>query len=359
MKLQTILTQLVLLGPILLTQSRNVILTQKGYAISTSQSGGLITNAPDGTITETSLPKGITGLHDVATDKTNQKLIFAISATSNRVCSYTLDTSAAAASNPLTLVGCPSTTVSTSPFMGLAVNGGTLVVSGGTGGVSVFTYNIQTGVINTTPVTRNNGSTGVIGYPDVMMVTPRVAAFSTDFTDNPRFGTDIVRINLNTGLLTQLRDFRVQDSLNFQFSISPANFPLVNALYRNGRNRFMYTANGSMTVQNPMENGVLQTLTGAPAGFRAVTVAVNKNRKAVIFGLWNGTISQVIVYNISNPKRPSAPRVQSVNRFLSGRITSISSDGMSIVMVGENGNNIVRCRITPQRRIRMCQSAAP
>ena len=205
-------------------------------AVATTSSGALVTREGD-TLTPIPVPTGVSGFQDLSIDVDNDSLLFALDVSSPRVCSYTLESATS-----LVLNNCVGSSFNTAPFSGVSARGGTLVVSGGTGGVTVFDYDTSTGLLQETPRVQNQ-FLPVIGFPDVLMISPTQAAMSADIGGTPRFGTVILDIQGTS--LTQVGEFRMEDSLGFDLVVSPANFPFVNAIYEAGSSDiYMYTANG-------------------------------------------------------------------------------------------------------------------
>ena len=167
----------------------------------------------------------------------------------------------------------------------------------------------------------------VIGHPDVTLVSPSLAALSTDFSGGgARFGTQMATID--GGSVVFGADFRVEDSLGFDLALGPANFPLVNAAFQG---RYLYTANGAMQVQDLQTNTI--AVMDRPAGFEAVTVAVNEARAVAVFGGVAGDSSRLLVYDLSSD--PMDPKITTVgSEFdVDGRITSVASGGDVVAYV--------------------------
>ena len=186
----------------------------------------------------------------------------------------------------------------------------------------------------------------VIGHPDVTLVSPSLAALSTDFSGGgARFGTQMATIE--GGSVVFGADFRIEDSLGFELALGPANFPLVNAAFQG---RYMYTANGAMQVQD-LETGEVRVLDPLPdlaeaacggdeaceeafnLEFQAVTVAVNEARQAVVFGVLDESGGTGIFY-FGLEKDPMSPtRFALLEINPSARITSIATGGDVIAYV--------------------------
>ena len=139
-----------------------------------------------------------------------------------------------------------------------------------------------------------------------------------------RFSEGAVKFWFRTGA-----DYRVQDSLGFDLALGPANFPLVNAAFQG---RYLYTANGAMQVQD-LETNTIAVL-DRPAGFEAVTVAVNEARAVAVFGGVAGDSSRLLVYDLSSdPMDPTMINPEGSEFDVDGRITSVASGGDDIAYV--------------------------
>jgi len=289
----------------------------------------------------------MTSFADVAIDPTNESLVFALSTEGLMVCSFLLSET----EETLQLVGC-SGTFSVSPFCGVSAYGGTLMISGGTGGFTVYEYDRQTGQIEDSPALLNQRFPGIIGHPDVVLVDSGLAALSTDFSGgSSRFGTQMVTIDAPGASASFGLDYRVQDTLGFDLTVQPANFPLVNAIYRarDGRT-IMYTANGPMQVQDLSSSGVA-VLTGAGTGFSAVTVAVHQAKRLLIVGgVLSAGGSRVFVYDLSvDPMNPTLVNSQAAGT--GERITSIAAGGNVAAFVTTDNPGTIQFLDLPQGAI--------
>jgi len=313
-----------------LSLAQNVAMTRSGVAVATSSAGGLLVRVGEAE-TLVDPPQDISAFTDVSMDAQNESLVFALSVSPPRICSYTLVEESTVTS--VTLVNCVGSTFAVSPFCGISALGGTLVISGGTGGVSVFDYNTQSGLLQDTARVENF-SLQVIGNPDVVMVTPAQAALSSDIGGSPRFGTIILEID--DTLLTPVGEFRNPNSSGFDNTISPSNFPFVNAVFMENESTWLYTAHGGMTVQNVNVDGGTVEIAAPEDGFQAVTVSVNPIEKKVVFGgLLNGG-SIIYAYNIVDPTTVTLMGVMQVG----GRITSVATSNGVVSYVEEGGSTI-------------------
>jgi len=303
-------------------KAKNVVMTSSGIAIAANGpgGGGLVLRQSASTSSVQSLPPGISSFDDVSIDAENEALVFALSTTSRRVCSFTLS------GDDLSLANCVGNgdNFAVSPFCGVSALDSTLIISGGTGGLTIYQYNPVSGVISTSPRVLNS-DLGVIGHPDVVLVNAGLAALSTDFSGGgARFGTQMLSIQGNS--VNFGRNFRVQNGLGFSLAQGPANFPLVNAIYETSTSTYMYTANGPMQVQEPLSTNTIDVLSGRPNGFSAVTVAVNTAKKIAVFGGVNASGgSQILFYDLSvDPRNPNLMKSIPITNQ---RITSIASGG--------------------------------
>jgi len=310
-------------------KANNVAMTSTGIAIAATGNGGLIVQpSASGQPVVQPLPTGIQSFDDVSIDAQNEALVFALSVVAQEVCSFSLLGVA------LTPVNCVGGNFGVAPFSGVSALDSTLVISGGTLGVTVYDYNGQSGSIANSPAVLNL-NLGVIGNPDVVLLDSDTVAFSSDLgSGTPRFGSLLATIDKNAGTVTQFRSFRIFNSLEFNLFVKPANFPLVNAIYETNTNTYMYTANGPMNAQEPLVSDAIQVLSGAPNGFNAVTVAVNTAREILVFGGVDssGGNGQILFYDLSvTPENPTFMSSVSVM----GRITSVASGGNTVAITSQ------------------------
>lgn len=320
------------LGFLTLCLAQNVAMSSSsaGVAVATAaSSGGLLTRLGE----EESLlfppPDGISTFTDVSIDADKDGLVFGLSVSPPQVCSYSLDQTGS-----LTLINCSAASFATSPFCGISAVGGTLTISGGTGGVTVFDYDADTGTLEETPRLLNFRM-DVIGNPDVLMITPTQAAFSSDIGDSPRFGTIVAEISSDA--ITTRAVIRNPNSSGFDNTITPSNFPFVNAVYSG---TWLYTANGGMSRANlslaSRESTGIE-ISSPDASFQAVTVAVNEEQDKLVFGglLGNGQ-SVIYSFDIMDPENPVLSETMEVD----GRITSVASSGSVVAYVVQGGVTI-------------------
>eukprot|EP00984_Skeletonema_dohrnii_P021565 scaffold10816_cov149-Skeletonema_dohrnii-CCMP3373.AAC.5 len=299
-------------------QARNIVTTNNGIAIATTNQSGLrrslVTydaNTSQQDVHQFSnLPNTIRGFDDVALDSDGDVVAFAIDASSGLVCSFNLSarSSTRRGKVSLQLIGCTTQRVSTSPFVGIDAQRGTLVVSGGTGGVSTFRYDTSTGRLSSRPTIRNQ-SLNEIGHPSVTLVSRNMAALCTDTRSG--FGITIANINQSSRSLDRSRSY-------------------------------LYVANGPVTVQNPRRNGS-PTVVNVPNGFEALTVDVNSDRSIAVFGgvIQNGARSAYLELDISDPLNPKVVTMEVVSGQGRGRITGVASAGQDIFYVFDDDSSSI------------------
>lgn len=254
------------------------------------------------------LPSGITSFADVAVDPTDENKVFALSTAEQQVCSFLLD------GTSLAFVNCVGNSFAVSPFAGVSAYEGSLIVSGGVGGLTVYDYNVQNGQIDAQPRFSNVQLQNVVGHPDVLLISSELAAMSTDFSNPRGFGT--MMVDLSGSSPQRVRDFRVANSLNFDLSRGPANFPLVNAYYET--ESIMYIANGALTAQDPFVTGSTMDLSSFISN-RAMTCAVDTPSSMLVVGEENNDNFFVEIFNIADPSSPELLQQMEV----SGRLTSV------------------------------------
>ena len=218
-------------------EARNIVATPDGVAVATTDQGGrrrdLVTYGESAQQVHQfpDLPGAVRGFDDVAVDQDSARdgraIVFAIDADSALVCSFRLSFRRQVRDGRVSMrfIGCSTQGVSVNPYVGIAAQGGTLVVSGGTGGVSIFRYNTSTGRLDDRPTIRNR-DLGQVGHPGVTMISRDMAALCTDSRRSNRsgsseFGLTIANINTGTRSVRDARFFRVPDTVGFDYAIQP------------------------------------------------------------------------------------------------------------------------------------------
>lgn len=355
---------------------RNIVATPDGVAVATvatTDQGGrrrdLVTYGDAQQVHQfPDLPGAVRGFDDVAVDQDSARdgraIVFAIDADSALVCSFRLSSRRQVRDGrvSMSLIGCSTQRVSVNPYVGIAAQEGTLVVSGGTGGVSIFRYNTSTGRLDDRPTIRNR-DLGQVGHPGVTMISGDMAALCTDFRrSNPsgssEFGVTIATINTGTRSVRDARFFRVPDTVGFDYAIQPANFPCDSSVYDDvaGGKSYLYVANGQATVQDPRRNMSPKIVRALPAGFEALAVDVNPSRTVAVYGgvIDNGRSSAYVILDISDPLDPrfvSMEVVKTNGRRGQGRITGVASAGRYIMYVFDDDDTTInRARIRNSSR---------
>lgn len=324
----------------ILVDGQNVAATSSGVVIATNGGdNGLLVSMVTGDDRQqfeiTNFGGGVSffsSFDDVSIDPINENLVFALSTTAFTVCSFLLDGTTTDGSSALELLGCVGV-FSVSPFCGVSAYGGTLMISGGTGGFTVYEYDQQSGLIMDPPTLLNQQFPNIIGHPDVLLINANLAALSTDFDGgSSRFGTQMASIDASRTSVAFDSDYRVENTLGFELILQPSNFPLVNAIYRSSvANLLMYTANGPMQVQD-LSSSEITVLVGAPDGFSAVTVAVNQAKQKLYFGgVLSSGGSLILAYDLSDD--PFNPTLVETKQAAEQRITSIASGGDALAFM--------------------------
>jgi len=310
---------------------RNAIIARNGSTVACFGSDGLRVRLSDGTVITQALPNGVASFDDITRDG---RIIFALSTTSRVICSYRQR-----GNGSLKRRNCVgSGNIATSPYCGISAKGGNLIVSGGTGGFSYFTYK-NSGKIRSSPRILNEQVTGVIGFPDVTMISRNLIAFSTDFStsnQSQRFGVLIASIGKDRQV-TMVRNFRINGS-GFANALSPANFALRNAVLKNDSGTYLYSAHGVMTVTDPTQDGFAQVISVDLDGFQAVTVTVNESGNRVYFGGVLGNDSVVLEFNVQQPMAPMLVAIL----FAQGRITSVAASSKVVTYLRNENNSRIR-----------------
>ncbi len=326
----------------MIADGQNVAATSSGVAIGTNggNNGLVVSMAINGERQQleiTNFGGGVSfssSFDDVTIDPINESLVFALSTASMTVCSFVLDGTATDENSVLQLVNCVGI-FSALPFCGVSAYGGTLMISGGTGGFTIYEYDQQSGQITDMPTLLNQLFPNVVGHPDVVLVNANLAALSTDFLAiTSKFGTQMASIDATRTSVTFGSDYRVQDSLGFQLFVEPSNFPLENAVYRSSatsRMPLLFTANGPMQVQD-LASSEINVIGGAPNGFSAVAVSVHQARQKLYYGgvLASGG-SMILIYDLSED--PMNPTLAETKQTDNERITSIASGGDVVVFM--------------------------
>ena len=155
----------------ILVDGQNIAATSSGVAIGTNGgNNGLVVSTPIGgerrQLQITKFGGGVSifsSFDDIAIDPINESLVFALSTASMTVCSFLLDGTTADENSILQLVGCVGI-FSTLPFCGVSAYGGTLMISGGSGGFTIYEYDQQSGTITDTPTVLNQLYPNIVGH---------------------------------------------------------------------------------------------------------------------------------------------------------------------------------------------------
>jgi hypothetical protein len=294
----------------------------------------------------------VAGFDDVTNDPSDPSTIYALSTEDSTVCRFIIQDDAA-----LSPLDCVFVFDDVKAYSGISASNGTVVMSGGSKGFTVFDF---TGArpFNDSGIFINVQLPNVVGQYDVLMITPTLAAFSTNFGDsaagNSSFGTMIV--DLSGDEAQERYNFRVDLSLQFTFAIEPSNFALENALYETPcGTSFLYTANGALTIQETFKSNSTKEI--VIPNFRAVTSAVNQELGLLVLGgADDDAIFQIQVHSLLDPHSPSL--LESFEGV--GRVTSVASAGnvVAYTTVNADGASYNLTTLASNTTVPQC-SAAP
>lgn len=259
---------------------RNVRISPTGLVVSTCSRRGLETIADNQNAVAYALPLGVDSFDDVTID---DRFIFALDIQRRTICTYQIMDD-----NEIVSSSCYATdSWRAGAYGGISCRQGVCAIAQGDHGMAIVEYNTTSGKIQGSPRVVNHLFDNVNGFYDVEVINASLAAMSTHFRNGihvfrPRYGT--VLVDLNT-FENQKDNFRIRENaLRTSRAVEPSNFALVNAIHiklRDG-NTFLYTAHGSMTVQN-VDEGESSTVIEDPylgGKFRAVTVAISSGLAA-------------------------------------------------------------------------------
>lgn len=224
--------------------------------------------------------------------------------------------------NEPTLISGP-VTVPVGPFAGVSAGGGRVVVSGGTGLLTVRNYNTGTGALGASVASFDAG----IGQPDVLVSPDGSRAFiSTDFAGSvggAGFGITTIALNNPPIAPTLLSRTGLPGSGFTAGNQSPANFPIESAIV----NGLLVTAHGGGLSRIDMNGNLLGT---SPLGFSGVNVDDAGDSLFIV-----GAGRNVAEMDLSNPASPS---IVSSDSFLApGAFSGVSAGGVFVAIASNAG----------------------
>jgi hypothetical protein len=309
-----------------LAKGSNVAISSDGVAIIAGEGlDGLVSrqlpNGEEQIYAIQDLTDTITGFDTVTIDPDNPTLLFALGQNDRQVCSFIIQEDAS-----LQVVNCVFGFL-VSPYSGISVKNGSLVVSGGEAGFTVYSY--ESDAMISGLVTVGNSEllhTKLLNaamHPNVIHLSQTFAAISTEFDDSS-YGTMVVDLTVPE----EVGFFKVQNSLGTNLALPPANFPLQSALYTSllESQTVIFTANGAMTVQDPFTPDSTRELT--LPGFSVFTLAVNQEKHMLVLGGVDDDSGnfRIEIYSIANPTQPEKYFVAAT-----GRLTSVATQGDLVV----------------------------
>jgi len=335
---------------------RNVAVTSNGVAVTTTGSGLMTAKTGLGQMIH-DLPDGVTELGDVAIDTFNESLVFALDFTNSTVCSFKLD------SLDLTLIGCtPTNSFGTSFFSAISVMGGTAVVSCGCvvceseGGLTVFQYDTETGQLDSSPRIRNF-EFDVTGQFNSVLITPTLVWINTHLLGGDfDYVHRVVELDLDEDAKTPVSlvgdsSITIDDNLQSLW-IPPYFFPFSSAAFTHdspnstAETTYVYSTYGpgfaarAGNINNMTEDIVNSTrfddvFGEENPGVPAIALAVNQEKALLVVGGYNETSNSSFLglFNVSEPMEPEPMETVPI----SGRITSVASEGNVIAISTESG----------------------
>lgn len=200
--------------------------------------------------------------------------------------------------NPLQpTLASPPVTVDVGPFAGVSAANGRVVVSGGTGQLSAYSYT-PNGSLSNNRVTIDLG----IGQPDVIVSSDGGLAFvSTDFSgfvDGEPFGLTVLDLT-NVPTSVSILDRVGIDGAGFSPGVSsPANFPVEAAVA--GNTLYMAFGDG-VTVFDFSNPGNVQTVAEISLPNNPVNVDVFNDQLFVIGNSPTPTLATIDIANLAAP----------------------------------------------------------
>jgi hypothetical protein len=329
--------------------SRNIAIASDGSVIATSRDKGSLKLQVLGSSTiSIGFPRDqIASIDDISIS--DDGYLFGLSVYNNPplLCSFRIVTA-----NVIPL-GCAPGDYSVTKYTGVSCNSGKCVISGGTGGFTVFDYNRDTGALSS------------------IMRCFKCPAQETDEVDveNPDF-VDVEVFDSRRAVLSTLSGAKtlsvILDLITFQMTVShevpnpvveavaqtPTGYPCVSDFFITETGiSYLFTACGSITVQQAFAMNstvILETPTDL-SDYQAITLSVDTTAgKLVVGGTgFSGTLigSYISVYNIdiSDPSSTTLDAVQAVP----GQILSVAANVNRIAFVNADNEEIQPIEITP------------
>ncbi len=219
-------------------------------------------------------------------------------------------------------------TVPVGPFAGVSAAGGRVVVSGGTGLMTIRNYDVGTGALGS--------STSIdlgIGQPDVLLTAGGSQGLvSTDFAGSvggSGFGITITALNdPPTASTVQSRVGLLGSGFTAGFA-SPANFPIESALLPG--DLFLTAHGGGVSLIDRTTGAIVNTI---DPGFAAVNIDTDGSTAAVV---GNGRLRLI---DYATPTSPALGATQ----VLGGTLTGVAIDPAFVVIAANAGGVIVQPR---------------
>ena len=254
---------------------------------------------------------GLDAVHDIATDRA---LVVGLDADEGSVQAWV------ATADGLEPAG-SAVAVDVGPFAGVSTSRGRVVVSGGTGLLSVLTLDFADGLSG--PISTIDLG---VGQPDVLLDPDRPVAYvSTDFAgvfDGQTFGISVVDLQGEPVLVAQIG----LEGAGFSAgTLGPANFPIETALVDQV---LMVAHGGGLSLIDVSDAVAAEEITTFDLGFEAISVDADDARAYVVSGEAGAVVATI---DIEDPAAPG----------LLGTTALILSGGQATGVAVVNGSVLV------------------
>jgi hypothetical protein len=243
-------------------------------------------------------------------------------------------------------IGCVNATdFSLEEYTGLSCKGGICVISGGTGGYTVVSYDRNSGALDSTlrclncRVNVDNILDNPKNYVEVALMNSRYGAFSV--LGEKSYESIMVDLNINMAAAIHT----IPDPVNERMGVTPTNFPCVSDFFRSSSGvDFLFTACGSITVQNALIANTTTIITPPVQNFAAVTLAVDSDQNTLVVG-GNVLASGFITHYSIDPDDPSQTTLIATEGA-DQTILSLAVNGGSLGFMTSESSNITTKKYT-------------
>ena len=183
------------------------------------------------------------------------------------------------------------------PFNGVSVNGGNLVVSGGTLLLEYFQYSTDGKLSGSATFGRDRG------HPDALLSdNGQVAFVSTDFQivpDKPRFGAMALHLGDQLSIPAVLSEYRIEGAGFSQGSTMPVGFPIKLKLYND---HLLVAHGGGLTIITLIESAAFGKVNTFDFGIESTDIATLNDTAYIIGYTPTGqALMKIDLTDLSNP----------------------------------------------------------